>query len=392
MYIRITQAKISELALCLLIILMPLNHITLPEIGAAYQFVLLIVAFMYLVIIYKQKDKILYLNRETKAWAVFLLYQSITVIWSENLSRSINQLIGLVEIFIVAVLVINGKYFINGKKKIYNSFVIAGIVYIIFAQFFTIDQIYTGRKMITFGNFGSMDPNEWCSYMIIPIAIVVARLFDEKRIYLKAIYTIYVILTIYCALLEGSRGGMLALLITILIIVKNKTKLKATTLVGGVLFCFLLVFVVWKYILPLVPETVLNRYTIEGMTAYGGAGGRGSIWTEILEFLWNHPLKLLVGNGLYGAMSVSYVAHDQFLQVLLDTGVIGLILYLNLLICLLKRANKNGLVEIGSFIGMQVAMLSLTGYSWLKSVWIVFIICMLDYTSERDEREIHEET
>ena len=387
MQMNISQTRLSGMMLCLLIALMPLNHITLPGLGAAYQPVLLLVALIYVFDLFKNKKGVICLEQSTKLWTIFSFIELISVFWAENLQRSSSQLVGIVETYIIAILAINASYVVNQKRAIYNAFLFSGMVYIIYAQFFTVDQIYTGRKMITFGAYGSMDPNEWCSYMIVPVAVSLYRFFEDKRIQLKLLYICYILLTLYCALLEGSRGGLLALLVTILLVVRKEAHLSARALLGGVLSCIVMVFVVWRFILPLIPETIMQRFTIEGMTAYGGAGGRGGLWKEIFEYLWEHPVRLLVGNGLYGSMSVPFVAHNQLLQVLVDMGIVGFATYILFLFQVHKKARENGIVENIAFWGMQVALLSLTGYSWLKSSWIVIIICLINYSHEEGKQD-----
>lgn len=380
MQMNISQTRLSGMMLCLLIALMPLNHITLPGLGAAYQPVLLLVALIYVLDLFKNKKGVICIEQSTKLWTLFSFIELISLFWAENLQRSSSQIVGIAETYILAILAINASYVVNQKKAIYNAFLFSGMVYIIFAQFFTVDQIYTGRKMITFGAYGSMDPNEWCSYMIVPVAVSLYRFFEDRRIQVKLLYICYILLTLYCALLEGSRGGLLALLVTILLVVRKEAHLSAKALLGGVLSCAVMVFIVWRFILPLIPETIMQRFTIQGMTAYGGAGGRGELWIEIFKYLWDHPLRLLIGNGLYGSVSVPFVAHNQLLQVLMDMGIIGLSVYLAFLLQVHKKMREKGVVELAAFWGMQVALLSLTGYSWLKSSWIVIIICLINYT------------
>lgn len=386
MRISVEQTRLSGFTLCLLIALMPLNHITLPGIGAAYQPILLIAILIYTIMLFKNRNGVIGLDQPMTTWTAFTSIELVSVFWAENVQRSASQLVGIVETYIVAMLAIDASYRSNQKRAIHNAFLFSGMVYIVFAQFFTVDQIYTGRKMITFGEFGAMDPNEWCSYMIVPIAVSLQRFFEDERVRVKLFYIGYVLLTFYCALLEGSRGGLLALIITSLLIIRKEAHMSAKALISGFLSCIAMIFVVWRFIIPRIPETIMQRFTIQGMTAYGGAGGRGGLWIEIFEYLWNHPLRLLIGNGLYGSISVPFVAHNQLLQVLMDMGIIGLSVYLAFLLQVHKKMRGKGIVELAAFWGMQVALLSLTGYSWLKSSWIVIIICLINYTDVGDKQ------
>ena len=75
--------------------------------------------------------------------------------------------------------------------------------------------------------------------------------------------------------------------------------------------------------------TLISSRGIDGLT------GREEIWGAALQYLWDHPIYLLTGTSLYGAMdgpnglaTLYYYphCHNTLLQVLLESGIPGLLM------------------------------------------------------------------
>jgi len=136
--------------------------------------------------------------------------------------------------------------------------------------------------------------------------------------------------------LTGSRGASVAALAGILLLPwskwatspRRKLSLAATVLAAVAIISFA------------VPRTTWQRIgTIGESIASGDVGGRGAIWRAGLIVFTEHPI---VGSGTAGFrrlvvphLGAERVAHNAFLSVLVDHGLIGLALYLALYACLL---------------------------------------------------------
>lgn len=380
----------TDLFLLLYIAGLPLNHITIPRIGSAYKIIVFVVALYYGIQLIHRKNGKLFFDRAIATWFLLTVYGGITVFWAEDYSRSSSQIVSLIEIFVVTVLILNQTYSRSTRNRIENAILFTGVVYLIFITFFSHDQIYTARKMISFGAYGSMDPNEWCGYMVAPTAVAITRIYDQRSLKSKLAYIVYLLLIVFWSIMGGSRGGMLAVLITIAYVVIRNSIASIHTIVLTVFVGLIAIISLYSFLLPRIPATVLQRFTMDGMTQYGGAGGRGIRWTSILSYIGSNFRVLLLGNGLYGATSVAYVAHNQFLQILLDLGIIGLSIFIVLTRQLFKAARNKALFEMASLIGIYVALMSLTAYGWFKAVWVIYMLCLIRYEDEEnstDERE-----
>lgn len=79
----------------------------------------------------------------------------------------------------------------------------------------------------------------------------------------------------------------------------------------------------------MVPTNTLYRFT--RASDAGSLGGRTRIWGNLMHALFSHPLGLICGMGQGAAPSYSGVnrmAHNTFMDILFENGVIGLLLYL----------------------------------------------------------------
>jgi O-antigen ligase len=194
--------------------------------------------------------------------------------------------------------------------------------------------IYEPRFATPFGSF--VNRHNFAAFMEMAIAVPLGLMFtvaiprDKRLLYVTAIGLMGVAL-----LLSGSRGGLVALLAEIffLIILTTKTKgygqialkiglavaLFATIVVGSVL---------------IGGESSLTRFA-ETAASNDITTNRTHIWNVSLEVIKNHPL---FGAGL-GAFPQAYTAfdtlngmerveqaHNDYLQILTDTGIIGLII------------------------------------------------------------------
>jgi O-antigen ligase len=134
-----------------------------------------------------------------------------------------------------------------------------------------------------------------------------------------------VALTLYATMYQFSRGGYLSVLASVLVLGVLKDR-KLLVILG----VFLLT---WQLILPTaVRERVTMTKSANGQLE-GSAQTRLDLWKESWESFGHSPL---VGNG-YGTYQFGQHegnltdTHDWFIKVLVETGVVGMILYLVLL-------------------------------------------------------------
>ncbi len=240
--------------------------------------------------------------------------------------------------------------FLDSEKRLKKVFYVITIFGFIFA-FFAIIQfvlsptriygIYEPHLARPFGSF--VNPNNFAAYMEMTLALPLGLFFagavekDKKLLYLTAITLMGVALV-----MSGSRGGFISLIAEIFFLVLLTTKAggqgKLVLRLGAA--AALLLCIVIGTILLGAEKSALDRFS-ETTAKADQTTTRTHIWNTTLGIIGQNPL---FGSGL-NAFGVAYTAHDTFsgieraeqahndyLQVISDAGIIGGIIGIGFLI------------------------------------------------------------
>jgi O-antigen ligase len=212
-------------------------------------------------------------------------------------------------------------------------------------------------------------------------------------------------------ILSLSRGGLIAMAVALLAAVFFGGRWRALAAVVLVVTAVGTV----SYFAFLAPAAQRERIT---MTEDSGAG-REDIWTIGWRMVKDEPVKG-IGIGQFQTSAVHYllepgainradlivdkpkVAHNTYLQVLSELGIVGLILFLGVIgtciTCALRAAwNFRDSAEMGYELISRALVVGLLGYSaanffisnqWSKQYWILLALCPAIYAvSKRNPAE-----
>ena len=241
-------------------------------------------------------------------------------------------------IFFAACLV----YFDSFKRlrKLVLLITIFGFLYSFFAilqSFLSPQKIYgiyeSSSLARPFGSF--VNKHNFAAFINMSMAVPLGLLFtgsiekDKRLLYVTAVGLMGIAL-----LLSGSRGGLVSFLsiLFLLVILTTKNRSKNQIIIKGVL-AFVLVAVVIAGSIFIGGESSLTRLA-ESATSDNFTSDRMQIWSVTLDVIKNN---LPFGAGL-GAFGIAYTpydisngmarveqAHNDYLETLANTGVIGLI-------------------------------------------------------------------
>ena len=215
------------------------------------------------------------------------------------------------------------------------------------------------------------DPNYFVGFFIFPLTVVLKKLVSGKH---SLFYLLLIAVSMYSIFLSGSRGGFLAIGVTIAgfaFLYPSGFAKRILFLVGG-LFLLLVLWIVFK---PMLPENIVERMSVEAVVETGGTG-RWDIWKSMIQEIVNHPEKLLLGRGI-NAMHrlfvlgswVNAVAHNQVIQTVYNQGLIGLLSFLLLTGISFFRCLKRRKTVAIAIIGMLALSISLSFNQTTRTFW-----------------------
>lgn len=192
-----------------------------------------------------------------------------------------------------------------------------------------------GRASSTLGN-----PNNLAAYlgMVIGVALSLSIEGVLKSRFLKLFIILLICVALTCLFLTFSRGGILAITVTTMLLFGNRgiENRKLSLFMSMVIVIFIGLAMIY-YTTQERKENIQELYT----------QGRAEYFWSTADYLFSNPFQLLVGRGIavgYEASSVGLVkdvgsteADNFFTLIWMESGSIGLILFLLLLFVILKE-------------------------------------------------------
>ena len=215
------------------------------------------------------------------------------------------------------------------------------------------------------------DPNDFVGYFVFPLAVALKKLVSGKH---SVFYLLLIAASLYCVFLSGSRGGFLAIAVTIagfaFLYPSNNAK-RFLFLACG----FVILVGFWVIVKPLMPENIIERMNVNSVIESGGSG-RTDIWKSMIQAIITEPGKLLLGRGIRtvhrflrdGAWQEA-AAHNQVLQIIYNQGLVGLISFLALTGISFFRCVKSRKTVAIAIIGMMTLSISLTFNQTTRTFW-----------------------
>lgn len=215
------------------------------------------------------------------------------------------------------------------------------------------------------------DPNYFVGFFIFPLAVALKHFASGKH---RIFHLLLIAATLYSVFLSGSRGGLLAIAVTIagfaLIYPAGFWKRIAFVIGGAVLLCIL-----WVIFKPLLPENIVERMSISDVVESGGTG-RLVIWKSMFREIVEQPDKLLIGRGVNALHKLfvdgvwtNAVAHNQILQTIYNQGLIGLISFLTIVVVSFFRCLKHRSIVSVAILGMMALSVSLSFNQTTRTFW-----------------------
>lgn len=271
-------------------------------------------------------------------WLMFLAINILSFLVSIDYANSLREVVRFLSIFSFFIL---GSILINSASsltKILKSILISalipaltGIYHLIFRGSIFVD--YEGRLAATFAH-----PNMLAFYLFFVIAIALfIFLYGFKKNILSYFYAFLGLLFFVPLMITYTRGAWLALILFLIVIGIFKFR--------KILFISILFFSLTYISIPSLQSRVNNAFRINDYNS--SISWRFDLYRDLWQYSQDRPW---LGYGIDNASLViaqnrdphlgSAEPHNDYLKILLETGYIGLIIYLMFLIILVLELFK----------------------------------------------------
>lgn len=233
----------------------------------------------------------------------------------------------------------------------------------------------SGGKLVRFAA-GNADPNDHAMVLALGLSMAWYLGMTSRRLFMRWAYRAYLPVAIVVIGLTGSRGGMLAGMVALLIVPLTMTKMSPARMATAIVILGISGAVAVTY----VPQRLVDRFASTGGEVQDlSFGGRFKLWMAGVRAFTQKPVMGYGTSGFTRAVggqlgAYTQVAHNSFLSVLVEQGLVGLLFYLMMFVAVflaLMRLptleRRFGLILLAT---LGVAMLPLT-WEHRKAAWFV---------------------
>jgi O-antigen ligase len=387
--------KVAFVLLWFLIFSIPWqNIVVIPGLGTFTRLIgfgVVAVAVIYIVIRKKIKEfPVLLLSM-----ALFVVWSFVTVLWSINqadtISRTITNIQLLAMVWLLWELCDNQRE-INIMMQAYILGAYVSIIDMI--SIFLSSPDVSGRIAAT-----GFDQNELATTLAVGIPIAWFLFLSGQNKIFNLLNYLYLFFSIFGIILTGSRGGLIVSFIAIIFIpltfLNLQKRKREILLINFIIIVFIGIFLI-PFIYPKLESNIERLQTIPRELQEGTMTGRTVIWSTGVKVFKENPVIGVGARGFRHAVQgygidpstgsrTDYfynpkAPHNAYLSVLVDTGLIGFIMFLSIFSLALIPVFYTNTIQlklfIVLFISLVVALIPI-GWEANKVTWFILSLFLL---------------
>jgi len=369
-----------------------------------FLYMLLSMYILYMLLTKKYK---IYLNSFLICYFFFVLWSGFSLFWSVDINFTFPLLIRILFLFLTLFVMYNiFKNFNNEFYLLYGVIVAAYFNFFIALGIINYTTPFTNNLRFT----GTLARSNDVAIVMIITLVSAFILLNEERIskIWKKIALLSIPLSLYVIFLTVSKkgvifGGLLTLLYFIDEIKNNFKKFLSIFIISSISIFFL-----FKDNIDIIVEKfnrLLARFSefdsaLNGYENFGSTAERLRFIKEGIEYLSNHPFHGYGLNTFIVMDSSHHYSHNNYIEILVGTGIIGFILYYCIYLMMFvklfsiksKRYKKIRNILLFSLIVFLFMDTALVSYSYKIIIFMLFFIFIyIEKLSEESKKVENEE-
>lgn len=370
-----------------------LQDVFLPNASLTNQFVfiiLILISIYYTFVFYRTYNTTNYFNAIVILLFMFIVYGSFLLLFGQTTGYKVVSNYTYLQYALMSYLPIYPFFVFSKRGMITKNSLFYWLI--IFTVALTLEYFsFQQMELLKTGWSETVNNTSYLFLVVVPMIC----LFQEKR----SIQYVYWIYFMYFILNSFKRGAMLIGIICFVLFIWNSLKTgKRGYKLGALIAGTVLVIIGYRYFLTLQDSSELFNKRLEG-TMSGDMSGREGLYTSFWTILKNqdNPLRILFGYGANGTlMLVGEYAHNDWLELAVDNGLLGVIIYIYYWICAFqtwKRCKNASIIDknISFVIGLTFLIafskslfsMSVTNNPFFVSLLIGYCLSQYDFYKVR---------
>ncbi len=378
--------KLALASICLYFFVCPLEFVFNVMFGSSVKFVALFsvaAIILYYISDRKVRLKVGIIQYALLAW---MILEAASLLWTTKATITMDRLETYMLMSSYVLLVSVFPFERKELEAIALVYAIGSLIAL--ALLFIIGDLHggyntEGRRTITI-NGKYQDPNGLAAYLIAGTMYFFDKIFSKKWYSVPSAFIF--VLFVIGILQTGSRGALVALAVTLLLILILRTPRKSRgTVIIGIGIAAIIVYFALMLILP---SGLFNR--LFNIQTYLGGAGRVSLWTLALEKVFEHPF---FGNGIASHLAYFYevindeeAMHNTYLCVLFEVGITGLVAFVTPFLMSLYNSIKKHNMFVLSIVLCNMAIVFFLDSVYLRYIWNALMIGVIFYNVSQTKR------
>lgn len=317
--------------------------------------------------------------------ALWLIYGLITYLWAIDKIRwhsYYSIYLNNALMFLLFSMVSYTEYEAKVLKKTMVFGVGALLLYMTFIPNAVVYSTYQNRLTLNTGEDG-LDQNYLAALMLIAFGVIFCNLCNSHQKKTHKIISVGFCLAIaYYILLTGSRSGLFAVLLIVLLSINTSWKTRLSIGIPVIL----IMLVAFPFLSQYIPEELLDRFSLKALTGQEAESGtRLLIWGQALASL--KGLNWIFGYGVGAPQSIignilgigkDMAIHNHYIASLVEVGFCGSILLAIPVIKMIKNAlrrDKSVATAFGGILLMAFFIDVLTTKFFWSAMILLSICC-----------------